>query len=198
MGLFSGLLSGIAAFLLCRTDHTTVQNSRERAVEASRILNDFIADLIDGTRSFEYFNTTKFKAGATNQVLRGYNKMANSYIFLTLAKWIEFYDRYHVVIPQKLRATCKKMRNDLDNRGVKKFRNEVVGHIWSRKHNRPLLIGEIEELENKITNGDANRFLRWINEPDNNCFGTTIVGTSEVVRNEIMNKWSLSKHELFD
>ena len=66
-------------------------SSRERAIEAFWLLNDFIGDLITGTRAFEYFDTAKFKAGATDQVLRSYNKMASSFIFLTLAKWIEFW-----------------------------------------------------------------------------------------------------------
>ena len=75
-------------------------SSRERAIEAFWLLNDFIGDLITGTHAFEYFDTVKFKAGATNQILQSYNKMADSFIFLTLAKWIEFYDHYRMVYPQ--------------------------------------------------------------------------------------------------
>ena len=173
-----------------------VQDSRERAVEAYWISNDFIGDLICGTRAIEYFDTPRFKAGATDRVLQRHNKMAYSFIFITLAKWIEFYDHYHAVIPIELRATCKQLRNDLDKRGAREFRNKVVGHIWSKKHRRPLLPSEIEKLDKKITNGDESKFLKWINDPDNNRFGTTIVGTSETVRDKIKEKWSLSDQEL--
>ena len=173
-----------------------VEDSRERAIEAFWLLNDFIGDLICGTRAFEYFDTPKFKASATPEVLRCYNKMADSFVFVTLAKWIEFYDRYRVVIPSDQRATCKQLRNELEKRGVRKFRNEIVGHIWSRDHRRPLLISEIAEFDKKITQGDAEKFLKWINDPNNNGFGKTIVGTSEVVRDKIQKKWSLSKQEL--
>lgn len=173
-----------------------VEDTRERAVEAYWILNDFIGDLIGGTRALEYFETPKFKAGATEQVLRIYNKMADSFIFLTLGKWIEFYDRYHLLIPVDLRPICKQLRNELDRRGVREFRNIVVGHIWSKKHSRPLLAREIEELDRRITKGDPNAFLKWINDPSNNQLGATIVGTSEAVRDAVKNKWSLSKQEL--
>jgi len=81
--------------------------------------------------------------------------------------------------------------------GVREFRNKVVGHIWSKKHGRPLLPDEIEELDRKITKGDSKEFLRWVNDPNNNRLGVTIVGTSEAVRDAIKKKWSLSEKELF-
>ena len=173
-----------------------VEETRERAVEAFWILNDFIGDLIGATCAFEYFETPKFRAGATDQVLRIYNKMADSFLFLTLAKWIEFYDRYHVLIPADLSPTCDQLRNELDQRGVREFRNKAVGHIWSKKHRRPLLPNEIEALDRKIIKGDAKAFLKWINDPNNNRLGATIVGTSEAVRDAIKAKWSLSEREL--
>jgi hypothetical protein len=176
---------------------SAMEESRERAVEAFLILNDFVGDLIGATRAFEYFDTPKFKAGATNQVLRICNKMADSFLFVTLAKWIEFYDRYHVLIPSDTRNICEQLRNELDKRGVREFRNKVVGHIWSKKHGRPLLPKEIEELDRKIIRGDAKEFLRWVNDPKNNSLGATIVGTSEAVRDAIKKKWSLSEQALF-
>ena len=173
-----------------------VENTRERAIEAFWILNDLVQDLICGTTAFEYFESPKFKAGATEQVLRGYNKMADSFIFVTLAKWIEFYDRYHPVIPVEQRDTCKQLRDELDKRGIREFRNKIVGHIWHRKRQRPLLVSEIKKLDARITKGDEKGFLLWINNPDNNHFGTTFVGTSEAVRDRIKTVWSLSDQEL--
>jgi hypothetical protein len=171
-------------------------SSRERAIEAFWLLNDFIGDLITGTRAFEYFDTAKFKAGATDQILQNYNKMVYRFIFSTLAKWIEFYDHYRMVIPPEQQMICKQLRNELVTRGVKDFRNKVVGHIWSTKQNRPLFPSEIENLEKRITGGDGSTFLKWINDPGNNRFGTTIVGTSEAVRDELKKKWVFSEQEL--
>lgn len=173
-----------------------MEESRERAVEAFWILNDFVGDLICATQAFEYFDTPKFKAGATEQVLRIYNKMADSFLFVTLAKWIEFYDRYHVLIPPDARSICEQLRDELDQRGVREFRNKVVGHMWSKKYRRPLLPSEIDDLDRKITKGDAKAFLRWINDPNNNRLGATVVGTSEAVRDAIKEKWSLSEQDL--
>ena len=169
-----------------------VTQSKERAVEACTILNDFIGDLIGATRAYEYFETKQFKEAATENVLRIFNRMADSFLFVTLAKWVEFYDRYRVLIPPDTRAICEQLRNELDSRGVREFRNKVVGHIWSKKHSRPLLPKEIADLDRKITREDAREFLRWVNDPNNNQLGTTIVGTSEFVRDAIKTKWSLS------
>ncbi len=172
-----------------------VHGSRERVVEAFWILNDFVGDLIGATRAFVYFDSSKFKAGATDQVLRIYNKMADAFLYVTLAKWIEFYDHYRDVIPSEIRDVCKKLKSDLEKRGVRDFRNQVVGHIWSDEHRRPLSSKEIDELERKMTNGDPEGFLRWVNDPENRL-GATVVGTSEAVRDAIQTKWSLSEQEL--
>lgn len=174
-----------------------VTESRERAVEAFWILNDFVGDLITAARAFEYFDSPKFKAGATDRVLRGYAKMADSFLFVTLAKWIEFYDRYYELIPLEARDRCEQLRNELDRRGVREFRNKVVGHIWSKRHSRPLLPKEIETLDKRITKGDAEAFLKWVNDPARNRLGSTIVGTSEAVRDAIKEEWSLSDKDLF-
>ena len=174
-----------------------VEESRERAIEAFWILNNMGGDLIGATRAFEYFEAPQFKGVATEQVLRIFNRMADSFLFVTLAKWIEFYDRYHILIPLETKAICESLRNELERRGVREFRNTVVGHIWSKKHRRPLLPNEIEDLDRKITKGDAREFLKWINDPNNNQLGGTIVGTSEFVRDAIKKKWSLSEQELF-
>lgn len=173
-----------------------IHDRKERAIEAFWILNDFIGDLITGIRAFEYFDTPKFKAGSTPEVLRRYSKMADCFIYITLAKWAEFYDSYRVVIPPNLLDKCKFLRKDLKQRGVLEFRNKVVGHIWSKKHNRPLSSSEIKKLETRITQGDVKSFLRWINDPENNRFGETVVGTSEVVRDEIKKTWLISQEEL--
>lgn len=170
--------------------NSAIEQPAERAVEAFRILNDFINDLICATKAFEYFETPQFKAGATDHVIWVYNKMADSFLFLALAKWIEFYDHYQILIPAEVRPTCKQMRNELVQRGVREFRNKVVGHIWSKEHRRPLLPSEIEELDRKISKGDTKAFLKWINDPANNRLGATIVGTSEAVRDAIGAKWA--------
>jgi hypothetical protein len=178
------------------TNVVIVEETRERAIEAYWLLSDFVGELICGTQAFQYFDTPKFKAGATEQILRDYNKMVDSFLYMTLAKWIEFYDKYNSVIPQQQLQTCKHLRDELVERGVRDFRNQIVGHIWHKRSRRPLLISEIKDLEQRITKGDGKQFLHWINHPNNNCFGTSIVGTSESVRDKIKESWCLSEQEL--
>lgn len=192
--MFQRLLSCIRSFFI--KSSPTVEDNRERAIEAILLLNDFGGDLICATRSFEYFDTFLFKADKSEQMLRLFNKMADTFLFVTLAKWIEFYDRYHLLITAEEKPICKKLRDELDRRGVREFRNKVVGHIWSRKHNRPLLPSETEELDKKITKGDPRSFLKWINDPRENRIGVTIVGTTEAVRDAIKEKWALSEPNL--
>jgi hypothetical protein len=55
---------------------------------------------------------------------------------------------------------------------------------------------EIEELGRAITNGDEMGFLRWVNDPNHNHLGKTIVGISEAVRDLIKEKWALSESDL--
>jgi len=50
-----------------------VEDARERAIEAFWLLNDFGADLIVGTRAFEYFDTPEFRARFSDQVFRIFN-----------------------------------------------------------------------------------------------------------------------------
>jgi hypothetical protein len=169
--------------------------SKDLAVQAWCILEDFLADLITGVRAFEYFATDKFTAGATPRVQQNYRKMTATFLYLTLAKWIEFYGHYRAVIPPAHRKTCKDLRNELERRGVRIFRNTVVGHIWSKDEKRPLLNSEIEKLDQRVTGGDGDTFLRWINDPANNHVGTTIVGTTEAVRDAITACWDITDED---
>lgn len=195
--IVSGMRKLLLYFWQILRKNLSVQDTRERAIEAFRILNDFVGDLIGATKGMEYFDAPQFKAGASSQVTRIFNKMAMSFLFITLAKWIEFFDRYEKVIPSGSVSTCRDLRNELDARGVREFRNKIVGHIWSRKHSRPLLPQEIEALETRITKGSYESFFKWVNDPTKNALGLTVVGTSEAVRDEISKKWGLSKSELF-
>jgi len=94
-----------------------MEESKDRAIEAFWILNGIGGDLIGATLAFEYFETPRFKGVATDQVLRIFNRMADSFLFVTLAKWIEFYDRYNVLIPPGTKAICKSLRNEQLRRG---------------------------------------------------------------------------------
>lgn len=172
------------------------QQRRRRAIEAVLILNGLIEDLVGATTAFQYLETDKRRGPQNENLFLIYERMADSFLFVALAKWIEFYDHYKSLIPKDLKEQCKKLRKELDARGVREFRHQVVAHFWSEKYGRPLRAKEIQELENKITKGDSNQFLAWVNDPEKNHLGSTVVGTSEFIRAALQKDWSLSAREL--
>ena len=138
---------------------------KDRAVEAWRILNAFVGELIAGTRSVELYESSGFKRGATPNVLRECVKMSISYLFITLTKWAEFYEKYHQVIPKEVRPACRELKKEIERRGIVRFRNHVIGHIWSKKHKRPLGKEEVEQSLRQVLGDDENAFFLWVNNP---------------------------------
>ncbi len=66
---------------------------KKQAIEASRLLNDFVLDLVTGTRSVELFESPAIKERSTEAISVGLFRMALFHILITLSKWTEFYDR---------------------------------------------------------------------------------------------------------
>lgn len=123
---------------------------RPKAIEAVRILNDFVGDLVAGTRSMEVFESPGFssKIGANTQLIL--RRMCLSHLVVTLSKWAELYDSYKAVIPSETRAACLKLRKEIDARGIRDFRNTVVGHIWDSELKRPLMRSEVDTRLAKV------------------------------------------------
>ncbi len=172
--------------------------TRKRAIEACQILNGFVGDLVAATRMFEIIVHFQWTAQPTSNAGLLIMKMADSYLILALAKWLEFYDHYKGLIPDTHLTYCKRLRAELNRRGIMDFRNKVVGHIWSKDGDRPLSAEEIGLLDKKITDGDHSKFLKWVNDPINNVLGNTVVGTCESVLNKIKNDWAISNEEIVD
>jgi len=170
---------------------------RTKAIEAFRILNDFVGDLVAGTRSLEVFESPGFasKIGvSTHLVLR---RMCLSHLVVTLSKWAELYDRYKAVIPSETREACLKLRKEIDTRGIRDFRNTVVGHIWDSELKRPLTRSEVDTRLAKVLGGDQQTFLTWINNPADNVFPKTVVAICEAVREGIRAEHGLNDSEIF-
>ena len=119
------------------------------------------------------------------------------HVILTLSKWQEVYDCYNQVFPIGLREASQTLCKELERRGVRNFRNTVVGHILDKKTKRPILATEINAKLTKIFNGSPETFLLWVNNPDGNHFPDTVVGIVEHVRDRLMQDFSITKHDLF-
>jgi hypothetical protein len=155
---------------------------REKAVHAADTLNDFIGDLIGGTMLFREWDT-QFRAGRVPETLMiNVQKICVSHLVLGLCKFMEFYKRFHQVIPSEHLETCKALVSAINRKGVAEFRNKSVGHIWDKEKQRPLIHSEIMMRLARLTGGDMSGFLNWINNPKTNEFPSTVVSVVETVR----------------
>jgi len=171
--------------------------TRMKAIEAFRMLNDFVGDLVAGTRSLEVFESPAFasKLGENTQLIL--RRMCLSHVVVTLSKWAELYDRYRAVIPNGQREACLSLRKEIDTRGIRDFRNAVVGHIWDDTLKRPLVRSEVDERLARVLGDSQQAFLAWINNPVSNDFPKTVVAICEAARESIRAEHGLNDAELF-
>lgn len=170
---------------------------RTKAIEAYRILNDFVGDLVAGTRSLDVFESPLLasKIGPnTHLVLR---RMCLSHLVITLSKWAELYDTYKAVFPSGTRAACLELRKQIKNRGIRDFRNTIVGHIWDSKLKRPLTRTEVDARLAQVLKDSQQSFLTWINDPAGNVFPKTVVAICEAAREGIRAEHGLNDSEIF-
>lgn len=169
---------------MCDTD-------KERAIDAVDILNDFIGDLITCVMVFSEYSR-EFKAGRISMIqMVPIQKMCISHLILTLGKWLEFYDRYHDLVPDELRKEVKEKNKVLNDKKVRQFRNTVVGHLWDKEKNRPLVMSEIMPRLEVIMGPNPGEFLRWVNNPGNNQYPTTLTSVVEKLREALMDRFSI-------
>jgi len=171
-------------------------DSKTRAAEAFRILNEFIGDLVSSTSNLELLDTALFQQ-ADIEVKRAYFRMCISYLMISLSKWCEFYEKYHSVIPRDVRIPAQKLKIAIEQRGIIKFRNKVVGHIWDKELKRPLTIAEVQTRLIKIYGDSPEKFVLWINDSQKNTDHNTVVGIVEYVRDRIRQEFDLSENDIF-
>ena len=102
---------------------------RERAVEATRLLNSFLLDFVVGSRGLEIFDCPAIAPSVSRTTAIGLNRMAISHLVVSLAKWAEFYRHYRAILPADVRDACLALHDQIIARGIIDFRNTVIGHI---------------------------------------------------------------------
>ena len=173
-----------------------IDKIREKAVHAADTLNDFVGDFIGGTALFREWNT-QFRVGRVPETLMiNVQKICVSHLVLGLFKFVEFYERFHQVIPSEHLEACKALVSEINRKGVVEFRNKCVGHIWDKEKQRPLIHSEIMTRLARLTGGDMSGFLDWIDNPKTNEFPSSVVSVVERVRDALMSKYSISPDEL--
>ena len=126
-------------------------------VYAVKLLSGFVVDL--ATAADTWRKTSEIAQGKPSLGAIAYTRMSLSHLVLNLAKLVEFYDRFHQVLPVETRDQWRSIRKEVQRRGVVAFRNSVIGHIWDRERDRPLLDAEIDQCINEIANDDPAAFV---------------------------------------
>ncbi len=171
-----------------------MNNRKERAIQAWRLLNDFVGDIVAATRVSEVVE----QAGILNErALRVTNRMCFSHLIITLSKWAELCDHYASLIPEECRSACRGLRRDIDRRKIRGFRNKCVGHIWDNRTNRPLTETELDSYINAIVGDDPLAFVQWLNDPNANVFPNTVISIVETTRDRLRETFAITDDELF-
>jgi hypothetical protein len=94
---------------------------REKAVHAVDTLNDFIGDLIGGTMLLRYWDIEVRAKRSPEILMVNVQKICVSHLVLALCKFVEFYDRFHQVIPLEHRKTCKALVREIKQKAQWNF-----------------------------------------------------------------------------
>lgn len=170
--------------------------TRERALDAADVLNDFIGDFITGVMVFREYEVHAQAGKVPLDMMVGIQKMCLSHLVLAFAKFEEFWVHYHDVVPFAHRDACNVIRKAIRDRRITKFRNQCVGHIWSNDAQRPLRHSEVMQALQAIVKPDFGTFLQWINNPKANTYPSTVVTVMESVRDAIVAEHSIRPEEI--
>lgn len=169
---------------------------RARAIDAVDVLNDFIGDFVTGTMVLREYSQQHNENKLPLAPMIATQKMCISYLVLAFAKFEEFWEHYHDLVPLENRDACKAVLKVMRIRQITEFRNRAVGHIWDRQTKRPLKHSEIVSAIAAIATPDLTAFLDWVNNPAINAGTSTVVSMIETIRDSIASKHNISPDEI--
>lgn len=159
--------------------------SSDRHQEAVSILDMLILDTMVGLRSLDIFSDINDKRSLSVNMRAGLTRLSTTHLILALAKWMEFYERYKSLIPERTAVSAKIVYKDLKGRGVRDFRNKVAGHIWDKDVGKPLSKEDTQKWLARVIGPDEAAFNRWIYNPDATDRTSHLVGLTEKIRNAL-------------
>lgn len=172
-----------------------VTTEGDYALDAARLLDLLLTDIVVGTRSIEIFSRLDSRTTIRPTVLNGMHRMCHSHILLGLCKFIEFYKSYHGLIPSDCKEPCKNMMKIIESKKIGDFRNKYVAHIIDNETGRPLNIEELDVYLKSIYGHDGSHFVSWVNDRKNN-FPDTVVSVVARTRDYIMKDNGITKEEM--
>lgn len=188
------------AFRLLNVIRAAIMSGSDRAaaVHAVDTLNDFVGDFVSGVMLLREYDA-QYRAGkATLPLMVTVQKICLSHLVLNLVKFVEFYERFHQIVPSEHRDVVKGLVRCINQKGIIDFRNKCVGHIWDTDQGRPLLHSEIMVRLERMTENDLGGFLKWVNDPKGNTYPATVVSIVETVRDALMVHHSIAPDEVIN
>ncbi|MDO8136864.1 MAG: hypothetical protein Q6354_04415 [Candidatus Brocadiales bacterium] len=197
------------------------RDERQRVIEAFRLADYFVVDLITGTEMHEFFLNLNMNLGENTRetLIALHVRMVYSFLIITLTKYLEWYARFKDIIPRESREGCKKLYVKLSEKlQLRKFRNKVVAHIIDDDTGRPLTPEEVDKLFREFVdkvkedlndsvpgwrervkeifgNRELDIFCLWVNSQGANPQDP--VNTIQTARDAIRKKYNLTNDELF-
>jgi hypothetical protein len=170
---------------------------KTKAIEAYKILNELLGDLVIGTRTVDIYFQPLISSQMSEAFKIGITRLCIFHLIISLNKYIEFYQHYKSIIPEEVRDSCKELMKILKDKNIPEFRNKIVGHIWDKDKKTPITEEEHDNYSKKIYGDSYISFLLWINNADNNIFPSTVVSIVEHTKNKIAEKYNISDSEIF-
>ncbi|HXG52182.1 MAG TPA: hypothetical protein VNN77_12355 [candidate division Zixibacteria bacterium] len=161
------------------------------------MLNEFVGDLVIASRAMGWLDARALQSKVSHEFKVTVHRMCIWHLVATLSKWQEVYDCYHELFPKDVREASRELRKELERRGVRDFRNTVVGHILDKKTKKPMTKADIDKKLSKIFNGDYEGFLLGVNTPGGNDFPKTVVSIVEQIGDRLTQEHSITPEELF-
>jgi hypothetical protein len=167
--------------------------SREEAIEACTIVNEFLGDLVAGTFLCRCIEKT-WPDGEAKKA--GIRTLLFSMI-LTLCKYYEIMEKYSKVVRDD-DGEHRKFKKEVERRYIQNVRNKYVAHVLDRRSRKPLTPKQKNELLRAVTQDNLDEFLAWLNEPDpaGNKYPSTVVSLVEHTRDVLMRHYQLSREEV--
>ncbi|UJF21202.1 integron-associated HEPN domain-containing protein [Shewanella sp. OMA3-2] len=158
---------------------------------AINILNHLVADLTMAITVLKDYE----KRGILNSFQRqNLYRLCFTSLIMNCSKYEEFCNKYRKVIYQEvphLKELSDEFKKTILAKGIKSYRNDYIGHIHSKKLQRPLTDAEVQSNFVGIIGSDnALDFFDWIC-PDNYIETdktTHLVGVIETLRDDLSNK----------
>ncbi|GAB0109510.1 hypothetical protein [Pseudoalteromonas distincta] len=157
----------------------------ERALKISTNL------IVDITMSVTVLKDYLYKSDLSKLHERALYRLCFTSIIMNCSKYVEFCDKYNKLLHTenpKLDSLRNTFKEKVKNKGIISFRNDYIGHIHSKKLQRPLDDIEIQDKFISIIDSDnVALFFDWLCPEDilNTDLTKSLVGVIQLTRDEL-------------